>query len=398
MSRRSPLVFNALTVILTLTLSILTGGDIQAQTDDTVTVTGRVVNGTPGGQIPVGVPVELRVFDDTAVTAVYTSTVTSAGAFRFDEVSTGSENEFVVSAIYQDVRYASAPTSLSTEGASDVQVTVYEITRDDADVHVEQAHLFILPRNERVQIAEVYSISNSGDRTYVGKQTALADGTTLRFTLPADTRNLNVSESDLTGRYVSDASTLADTQPIRPGSATVEISFSYERPLQEGMRVIRDLGLPIQSALVLLQGGNLAAEGPELSFNGVMETQMGSAASYLAGPLTADEALDFTITSQRESNTPGEATTGSEETSITLGQSWEIFIGIGAIAVAGLATFALWAPTTPEVPESARPVLVALAHLDRAHAKGEVDEAEYRAKRKALKERLRSDLDRRGTL
>lgn len=399
MSRRSHRAFSALIVILTLILSILPGVGVQAQTDDTITITGRVVNGTPGGQMPVGAPVELRVFDDTAVTGVYTDTVASEGTFRFDVISTRSEDEFIVSTIYQGVRYASTPTPLSQEGSSDVRVKIYEITRDDAHIYVEQAHLFILPRAERVQIAEVYSVSNTGDRTYVGKQTALADGTTLRFTLPAEARNLNVSGSDLGGRYVGDESTLADTQPVRPGTATVEISFSYERPYSDGMRVIRTLELPIQSALVLLQSGNLAAEGVELSFNGVMETQMGNAASYLAGPLAADEALDFTIRSQRGSDEPGEMPAGSDETNVTLGQSWKILIGAGALAVAGLATFALWAPTTiPEIPASARPVLFAILQLDRDHAEGEVDEAEYRAKRKALKEKLRSDLDRRGTL
>lgn len=395
MMKRSPSqMLCVLLACIGLVLSLSLPYTVRAQVNPGVTVTGRVVNGTPGGEVSVGAPVELHVFDGADVTSTYTSIIEPDATFRFNDVTLKSGREFAVSTSYQGVRYTSEPTTLSTDWETGVEVWIYESTEDNAHIHIEQAHLFLVPGEEKVHIAEVYSASNTGDRTYVGKQTELASHTTLSFTLPAEADNLSVPKPGLEARYEAEESVLADTQPIIPGIASVEVRFSYTRPYREGMHLTRDLSVPIQSVLLLIQDGGLSVEGAGLSFNGMIETQMGNAASYLAGPFAADEMLDVTITSQPSLNAPSEATAfnawGSSES-----QTWGILLGVGALAVAGLATFVLWtSPSVPETPESARPLLTAIAQLDRAYGGGEMDEATYQTQRAALKQKLQSHLER----
>ncbi len=373
---------------------------ITSLTDETLAqetgglmVTGRVVNGTADGEVPTGVPIELHTRDELGRTTTYTGTIAPDATFTFDDLESEAGKEFVVSTTYQGLRYTSEPVVLSTDGGTEVEVKIYEVTADKANIRVEQAHFFLIPDEESVHIAEVYSVSNAGDRTYVGAQTALANRTTLSFALPREASNLNVPDSGPETRYVADASTLADTQPIMPGIATVEIRFSYQRPYREGMRLTRKLNVPIQSVLLIIQGGSLSAEGSGLSFNGAMETQMGNADSYLTGSLAAEETLDITIASQQSptsmDDTRHSGTTGAPES-----QTWETLVGVAALAVAGLSTFALWAPAPiPEIPEWARPLLTAIARLDHLYANGEMDEIAYRAARSDLKHKLRSHLD-----
>jgi hypothetical protein len=326
---------------LGLGIGLLPKRNVQAQADRSVVVDGTLVNVTPGGRVPTGTQVELRVLDDTGITSIYTRNVAT----------------------------------------------------DTTGLYIEQAHLFLVPDGQRLYIAEIYSVSNSGDRTYVGGQTATNDHLPLSFTVPAEAENLRAISSGLEEYTGSEGTTLVHTQPIVPGTATVEISFSYERPYREGMRLTRDLDIPIQSVLLLLQGGGLVAEGTALSFNGTIETQMGNSASYLAGPLAAGEILDFSITAQ-QGRTIREGGRNSGTSGIDKIHAWEILLGIGALAATGFATFAIWKPAPmSEIPESARPLLTGIAQLDYAYANGEIDEAAYRAKRAALKQALKAHLD-----
>lgn len=394
-SGRVCILLGLLLVAIGLLLGVPPGNSVQAQEERSTTVIGQVINGTPGGEIPVGAPAELVVLDNGDVTDVFTGTIAADATISFDGLDLEVGRTLVIRLPYRGVTYLSDPLILSEEGSTNSEIRIYETTNDDARIYVEQAHLFLVPGGEVMHIAEVYAISNNGDRTYVGEQTTTGDQATLSFSLPADFGNLNVSDSGSGQRYARDESSFADTRPIIPGIATVEIRFSYERPFQDELRLTRDLDIPIQSVLLLLQGEELVAEGPDVTFNGVIETQMGNSASYLVGPLAADEDLIVTIAAQPDSVATQE-TKSPSLSSVSAPKISEIVVGVGALAVAGLATFALWAPArVPEMPDNVRPLLTAIARLDRDYADGNVDESIYRSRRAALKRKLAAHMSQR---
>jgi hypothetical protein len=387
-------------------------GPLRAQAGE-VMVSGQVVNVTEGGAVPEEAPVLLRFFNEMSWTAVYTSTLAGGGDFRFDagtfdDLDDHVGEDFVVQVTYQDVDYFSEPATLAPDPAAhtDIEVLIYEATEDAAAVQVDQAHFFIVPGEGSLRIAELYFVGNTGQRTYVGDLDAAgadvpADArTTLDFTLPPEIESLSFDGAGLGERFVGTPTSFADTRAVPPGTATVEVGFNYDIPFGDELRVTRELEVPVQSVLMVLRSERLSLVGAGLAFNGMLETQMGVAASYIAGPLAVGEILDFTIVNQPpEDATPGGAgagaVTGEPAVARERDGTMEVLLGVGALVIAGVVGFALWQPhVVPEMPPEARRTVAEMARLDAAYERGEMDDAHYAATRAALKQELVTRLGR----
>lgn len=368
---------------------VLLPGMALAQGTGNVAVVGHVTNGTPGGALPVGAPVTLQFYSAGAWTAIYTTTLAADGAFRFTDFSPEGSSDFVTHILYQGVDYYSSPTKLAGEGELVTDLAIYEPTTDASGVVIDQVHYFIVPKGETVRIAEYYLLGNTNDRTYVGTENADGTRTTLSFTLPAGAANLTFDGPGLGERFVGDAARFVDTRAIPPGSATVDVDFSYELPFSEGMRVERAVDTPIALAAIIVSSESIGIEGPGINPQGMINTQMGVAASYSAGPFAAGEPLAFTFVPQTMSAAPVKTTTAAKP----LSTAEQAGIGVAALAIAGGMAYWLFRPTrVPPPPEAARPALEAIAALDARFAAGDIAEEAYRQEREALKQQLYATL------
>jgi len=245
-------------------------------------------------------------------------------------------------------------------------------------VVISQAHYFIAPSVDGIRIAEFYLIGNTGDHVYEGRENVDGTRTTLMFTLPEGARDLVFDGPGLGERYVGDTVRFADTRSIPPGAAVVEVAFSYALSLTGKTRIERATGVPLVSATLIVSGESVGLTGPGLIPQGTMDTQMGPATAYSAGPFAADEALAFTVVSQAAVSS----------------RAREVGLGVAALLVAGVVSYRLWRSTsgqTPEIadpPQAARPLLEAIAALDARFAEGDFPEVAYRQEREALKQQL----------
>lgn len=350
------------------------------------TVVGEVTNGTSAGAVPDGLVVTLHAFSGMEETNAYTTTVASDHAFRFEDVSFGEGETLVARTLYGGVAYFSefAPVEPDQQEMS-LPITIYETTDDRGSISVAQLHVFLEQSGERVQIGQYSVVANTGDRTYVGSPVAGSGmSATWSVRLPGDAQNLGFDSGQLGGRFVPTENGFADTRPVPPGQAGVETSFTYDVPYSsdERLRVEQAFDVPVRSVVLVLPGGDLGLEGAGLSSEGTLETQMGPAVSYTAGPLDANDPLSFTVVSReaRTSPTRSESSNG-------------LTVGIIALAMAGGAVYWLWrAPLSGAVPPEARSEVEAIAALDRNFEEGHVPREAYRKKRRALKRRLRESL------
>jgi hypothetical protein len=139
----------------------------------------------------------------------------------------------------------------------------------------------------------------------------------------------------------------------------------------------------VNAAVVVLPEENVALQGAQLSAEEMLDTQMGRALSYTAGPLGAGEPLAFTIVT-RASASPGTPSTQSSN---------GLTAGIASLAVAGLAVFWIWrSPDPGPMPTQLRAQVEAIAALDQDYEAGLVGEDQYRQKREALKQQLSARL------
>jgi hypothetical protein len=251
-----------------------------------------------------------------------------------------------------------------------------------SDVVVTQLHFFVTRGEGTLQVIEYYLIGNTGQETYEGVEHPQTGGrVTISFTLPEGAEVLRFDGPGLGERFVEVAWGFADTEPIPPGMATVEVLFTYRLPYREGMQVARVFEVPVMSAVLVVAEEGLVLEGRGLTPAGTLDTQVGPATSYTAGPLGAGESLTFSVLAGEHPATSAPVRNAP----------WEVVIGLVALAVAYL----LWrSPAPGPCPAEARPLVDEIAALDADFEAGRVEEEVYRQKRDALKRRVREALAR----
>jgi hypothetical protein len=364
-------------ILATLLLAI---GWAHTPQEEGGAVVGQVTNGTPGATVPADLAVTLHVFSGTQETATYTAPLAADGSFRFEGLTPDEGEAFVARVVYRDVTY------LSKFGAFEpgqqelaLPVTIYEITEGPAAVLVTRLHVFVNRTEDHLEIAEYYRVGNTGDRTYVGiEDPETGRRTTLHLTLPEGATTLQFDDAGLGERFLERESGFADTYPILPGDATVEVFFSYELPYREGQQVERVFDVPVDSIVLVIPEGEGTLEGKGLTPAGVLDTQMGPTLSYTAGPLAAGESLAFSMASRAaegwRSNEAGESA-----------------IGLVSLVAAIVVAYLLWrSPAQVPIPAQARPLVEAIAALDARFEARQVEEGTYHRERSALKQRVRA--------
>ena len=370
---------------------LLTAGWTPAPQQKTITVVGQVTNGTPSSDVPAGLEIALHVFSGMEETGTYTTTLAADGSLSFDPLTAEEGDIFAARVVYRDVVYISDLVTLEPgQRELSLPVTIYETTEDSSSILITQAHVFISAAEGRLWIEEYYLVGNTGDRTYVGvEESGTEQRTTLSFALPEGAENLSFDGPGLGERYLDLSRAFADTEPIPPGNATVEILLSYELSYREGTRVERTVSVPVGSVALVLSGGEMALEGTGITPAGTMDTQMGPALSYAAGPLEAGEPLAFTLVRQQQAAATS-APTGSPPARNT---AYEISAGLVALALAMIAASLLWrSPSPGPLPAQAHPLVKSIAALDADLEAGQIGEKAYRKKRKALKRQVRARL------
>ncbi len=255
-----------------------------------------------------------------------------------------------------------------------------------AGVQIDQSHVFIVPAGDRIRIAEYYLVGNDGASTYEGAPAEGDIATTLAFELPEGATALSFDGSALGERYVGDGRRFADTQPIPPGTAVVEIGFSYELPLRDEIQLTRSLDVPVASMVLLVSGDGMGLVGDGLIYTGDIETGMGTAASYVAEGLESGVALRMELTSREVAGLTAPAapmtpmaSRGERDTGI------DVLVGLLAVVVAGVVVWRLWTtPAVPPLPESARAIVVEIAALDAGYEEGRIPAESYRQERERL--------------
>ncbi len=385
---RTPPVSRLALALALLTLSLSTAWMPLPQTDE-ISVTGQVTNGTASGAVPADLSVTLHLFSGMEETGTYTTTLSADNSFHFDGLTPEMGDILAARVVYQDVIYASEFVTFDPEQQEiSLPVTIYETTDDPAAVMITQMHVFISGGGDTIQVGEYCLISNMSDRTYVGTTDPdTGQRITLNFALPAGAEGLSFDDPNSEERFLEHEGGFADTEPIPPGNATTEVFFDYQLLYQEGMQVERTYETAVASAVILLSAPGVALQGDQIIPGESMNTQMGQALSYTAGPLAAGETLNLTLVAQSEETMPPSALPASPSLPNT---TLESGIGLVMLVVAVAVVYWLWQSRTPQaLPSQARPLIETIAALDADFEAGRVDEGAYRQQRESLKQQLR---------
>ena len=101
-----------------------------------VTVDGKVTNGTASGSVPDGLSITLFIFDADLNQQQMTTTASADGSYRFADVPLDPSNTYVITTNYRDRVFASdlltgdTLSADASDGTVNLPVTIYELTED----------------------------------------------------------------------------------------------------------------------------------------------------------------------------------------------------------------------------------------------------------------------------
>lgn len=251
--------------MVVLALVAATTGASHAQAPSTSPVSGALVNGTQGGLTPAGATVLLHQFGaGSGSVDTFETTTDTDGSFRFDDVPPTPEGgSAALVAIYGETRYSRV---LSPADAGEPQtLTVYEFTRDVGVVTTAEQSIIIAgvdTATRRMAAVQLFTLENRSDTTLVPDLSAppmIGQFSFLRFSLPPDATNLDVSTDLVGGEVIPVGTGFAITAPVPPGRH--QVSFTFTAPYEDDTLAWRDNTLQGAESLRLLIPDDLGSIG-----------------------------------------------------------------------------------------------------------------------------------------
>ena len=184
---------------------------------------GTVKNGTTG-KVAAGVEVILIQLQG-GMQPVANSKTDAQGQFSFNNPSLGAQ-PMLVRAVYKGINFHQPVPP----GRSDVEVSIFEPTKDPKTVSVASRIVFFQPNGANLTVAEEYSIQNNSQPPQAYFR---ADGN-FEFVIPENAHLQQIAASGPTGMPVVQApidkskGKFAIAYALRPGQSTVR--YSYEVP------------------------------------------------------------------------------------------------------------------------------------------------------------------------
>lgn len=355
-------------------------------------VTGKIVNGTAGSLPPFGLTVTLhRQGVDTY--EELTTTTDTEGGFRFESVPLDPESLYGVTVRYLGVAYG-RDIDLRHESPT-VSVTIYETSDDQSLLTVSSASLLI-PQVDKIASAvyalEIVNVVNASDRTYVPGPEPM---NLLRFGLPDGAKGLQIDTALVAADAIQVDRGFAITANVPPGMHEVMFSYNFgydgeavafEKSYLYGAERVR--------ILAPYEIGNLSS----VDFGGAGDVLIGDKHYQLIEMLDVARQTRATLEISSLPQATFWDTARAAMANVPYELTGPVLLGLLMASLVGLALARRERNIDGGVSsesEEAREgngarasVLAEIAHIERAWEQGELREAHYHARRRALLDRL----------
>lgn len=253
-------------------------------------ISGRVVMGTPGADLPTELPDGLEVRLETYVDFEPVDSVSLAmdadGTFRFDGLALDPDLVYLVVTGYDGVQYSSPVLSVTPEEpAVETEIMLYARTDDPSDLYTDRVNWVVEPQPEGLLVGQILTFGSHGERTYTGSPiagsiAAANEGeaetlVTVGFYVPPRAQEIRVENGVLGGRYHQQGELIYDTVPVAPGPPTHQIVVRYFVPYDaEPMTLPNEFIYPVNQVMLLTADlPGIEVNAPGLQSLGVQDFQ-----------------------------------------------------------------------------------------------------------------------------
>jgi mono/diheme cytochrome c family protein len=355
----------------------------EEATTQSITLQGRVSNGTQGGTVPTDLMVFLRYGNAEMGLNDLSTPLNADGSFMFENVPLDSSFGYIAVTGYNGVVFSSEvleASAMPTDPA--LNINIYERTDDISSITISNISTQIEPFPEMedeamgtgLLISQVFTYNNSSDRAFLLEQNGVSF--TLLVQFPPGSIILSALQDP---RYIvaQEQYAIIDTFPVNPGQHTVEVTYFlpyadgavFDQPLNTPFIGTANVNITPKSVKVLESVWALNDSAPFVN-------QYSNSVN-----LPARESFKFTLDGRMD------VTTSTDSTVVTAGS----LIPLIAITIIIFAVFMflwmkVWSRSNPE--QETQLLLRQIAELDSLHDQGQINHDAYQRQRQALKSRL----------
>jgi len=370
---------------------------VAQEPSGSITVSGRVINGTADGGGVDGLAVvfhhntALELGEDGAV-------VGPDGEFAFTGITYDADTAYGVSVVYRGALYG-VNLDLSQGGPAEIELAIYEPIRSDEVLRAELVSVLISvidPATQTLSVLEIVRLVNDTDLAYVPGPEPMQ---IIRFGLPDGAVNLQVDTSLIAADVFQVDRGFGVSASVPPGAH--EVLFSYQ---------IEYSGSTEELVRNLRYGADLLRVVIPQTLAGLIDPSIGAPAVVDIGEqpynvlevegVPKNHELRFTLTELPV------AGFGDRLVNRLKAVRWELAAPVAlAVIVVAAAAFALWrnrragtgrisADIGDDLLDERESILVMVTDLDEDRHEGEISEEDYRRSRSILTTRLAALRDR----
>ncbi len=319
-----------------------------------------------------------------------TTTVRADGTFRFTDLSTEPDALYTVSTEWEGALYSSGVIGFpGGENVITATLRVAATTDQDPGLKAARVHWFMDFEGDSLIVGELISISNPGDRAYIGQPLAGHEGkrAVIRWPVPQGATGLQVDGGELGDRFFFEDGVLIDTLPVPPGNDVRRLLFQYRLPI-EGDRVTfaHPVGMPVTFLNVFIADRGEKIEAPSRMITGTPQEVSGvSFRSFIASNIGAGETLTFKLSNISAAARGGSPHIARGSRVRQAGTALAVVVGLALFGGMFYLTRRRASVDTAAVVRRRRDALLEeIAQLDTRFREGEVDEATYHEERDLL--------------
>jgi mono/diheme cytochrome c family protein len=375
-------------------------------------IAGTVVQGTAGAEAPANLPIVLEAYIGFEPLATFTGTVDAGGAFRFTDLATDPNINYLATVATDGISYSSDFLTLSPITPTlATQLAVYATTEDPANVRINSSHWILDQQPGALLGLAIYIFGNSGDRTFVGQTVEGVDQpVTAAVQVPPGAADITLEGGALGDRFFQVGDVIYDTLPLLPGESTRQIVLQYAVPFAgESLDISQQFLFPVdQLNLLVPTTSGLQVAAPAMTAAApqnmggqeyqlfVMEAFTPQAVDVNLTGLLAAGSPDPRAAAAADATSSGSAATvapGAVAPPLGAAAPWVMgaLVAAALIAVLGIAVQrgALSTQYTRQgLGELRETLLQRMAHLDDLRAMGTINQSEWMRQRAYLKAQL----------
>jgi mono/diheme cytochrome c family protein len=360
------------------------------------TIVGDVTNATTGQAIASG-EARLRAFNmDLNERLSLTAELDENGRFQFDLADVDPAWVYLVNVAYDGISYSSEPMQLEPgHPHANMPVTVYDPTTDPSGIVIDRIHVVVQFIEDQIFVNELYVVSNMDTAVFVGADGDPMSGT-FQISLPPNAHSISFErgfsnfDSFIPAEEIIQTPTgFADTLPIRPGPASLNLLVGYGMPYQSGMTIAHAVNYQVSQASIAMPQVGVSVRGEDWLPQEPRVMGTSTVLNYVNPQPAITGNLTFVLEGQPQqvANAPG---TGLAPTNTS---TWEIWMGAAFLLAAVIAASVFiyqWqiAPAVATSSPNPQQLLQEIAALDDAYENGDLSATAYKRQRQKLKRQL----------